>query len=644
MPPIASDDAVGATARDRSNAFIAAIFLIAAACYANSLLNGFALDDVWIVAENPIVTNPGNLLSAWTRPYWPGEAGDVLGLYRPLPITLYNLQWALGGGAPWVFHAVNVLLHALVSVLVLQLGRRLAPLPYAAAGAAVFAVHPVHTEAVANVVGQAELLAALFGLLACIAVLKRDVWRPWLRIAVVTACYVAALASKEHALMLPALLALLLAAVPAAGVGGQAHVGARGWGRVLRDWLADWRLFGVLALVAVAYLGVRSQVLASALSVEAPWVPFETETATRLRTALRLWNEYARLLFFPVDLASDYSPAVILPSVETSLRVVTGGLLLGSVLTIALSLPRYPRAGLCAAWFLVSILPTSHLILLAPVVLAERALYLPSVALAWGIAVALPTVVRRLRAEGVRRSVRVVAAATAVIALVALGVRTWMRNPDWKSSRAVNDALLRDHPEAYKSQWYAAGLDFQRGDTAAARERFVLALRMEPNGSAIRLDYGEFLLRTGDVDSAIAVLEPATRQRYYSTGIDELLALAYLRSGLCDRALDQARLAEQRFLPTWRTRFVEVQALFGLGRVDAAATAARDMARAEGPVRAYRWLVAARVLQAAGRQAEADDARVRGRAAATDESALRTAESTAEAAFLRLSGISCRTP
>ena len=155
----------------RTLAAFGLVALAAIVCYLNSLGNGFALDDFWIVPQNANVTELSNLLRLWAEPYWTGDAGRDLGLYRPLPITFFNLEWAIGGGAAWPFHAANVLLHALVSVLVLAFARRFVPLPYAVAGALVFAVHPVHTEAVANVVGQAELLAATFMLLGCLAAL-----------------------------------------------------------------------------------------------------------------------------------------------------------------------------------------------------------------------------------------------------------------------------------------------------------------------------------------------------------------------------------------------------------------------------------------------------------------------------------------
>ena len=85
--------------------------------YLTSLANGFAYDDVSVVLENPAVHDLTNSLRIWFTPYWPGAAARPAGLYRPLTIFLFAVQWSVGGGAPLNFHLLNVLLHAHASVL-----------------------------------------------------------------------------------------------------------------------------------------------------------------------------------------------------------------------------------------------------------------------------------------------------------------------------------------------------------------------------------------------------------------------------------------------------------------------------------------------------------------------------------------------
>lgn len=601
------------------------VLAAAIAVYLNALRNGFALDDIWIIPGNGSVTRLSNLLELWTRPYWPGPTGQALGLYRPLTIFFYNLEWAVSGGAPWFFHAVNIALHATVSVLVYVLLRRWLGRAAALVGALVFAVHPVHTEAVANVVGQAELLAALFTLAACLVLSSaRLAARPAARFGLIGLCYAAAVAAKENALVMPALLGLVMAVEAAPG----------GWRAAAAAWLREWRLFALLAAIALLMLVVRWLVLGSALSVEAPWVPFADDPPARVLTALRLWIDYARLLFFPLDLSSDYSVAVILPAESVSLDVVVGSLLMLATVLLVLLLPRLTMVGLGAGWFLVTILPTSNLFVVAGVVIAERALYLPSVGLAFVLGAAFTAATSRRHGTW-----RAGALAATVLVVVAMGARTWIRNPDWASTQAVNVALLRDHPESYKSQWFAAGTAFARGDTLAAADRFTLAIRMQPNAPPLLADYGEFLLHTDQPDSATRVLERAAALPHYPSEIDNLLALAYLRTGDCSASLDRLRVAREHSAAEWQRRLLTVQTLVALGRLRDAAETAPAMAAAPGPARAYRWALAARIAAQAGLDAQATAAADSGRALSGDYARI---EASAADALDQLGASPCR--
>src|SRR5215218_1383309 len=156
-------------------ALLAAVALLAALVYANALKNGVAFDDEYIVLRNPAVRGFGNLHELLLGAYWPQSAE----LWRPVTLVSFALDWALAGPSMAWMHGVNVLLHAATAVLVALLVWRLRGGEVAAACAgAVFAVHPVHVEAVANLVGRAEVLCALAVLLACHLHLSRGVRAP----------------------------------------------------------------------------------------------------------------------------------------------------------------------------------------------------------------------------------------------------------------------------------------------------------------------------------------------------------------------------------------------------------------------------------------------------------------------------------
>src|SRR5215468_10193138 len=132
--------------------------VLVAVCYANALPNAFILDDVLIVAANEQIRHITPLHFLF-QSYW----GDLnhAGIYRPLTIFTFSLEYPFWGVWASGFRITNLLLHALNGWLVFLLARGLLGSPAAAlAAAVVYVVHPAQTEAVVSIVGRSELLAA----------------------------------------------------------------------------------------------------------------------------------------------------------------------------------------------------------------------------------------------------------------------------------------------------------------------------------------------------------------------------------------------------------------------------------------------------------------------------------------------------
>ena len=157
----------------RKNERLRTWFLLAmvALVYANTLLNQFTLDDGLYIMRNPQVTQ-----FSWRGLLAPNQATNV---FRPFTFATLAFNWALQGAHPLVFHLLNLLLHAAVTLLLYLLLCALLEetangKTVALVAAALFAVHPIHTEAVASIAGRSELLAAAFLLGAWILHLRRS--------------------------------------------------------------------------------------------------------------------------------------------------------------------------------------------------------------------------------------------------------------------------------------------------------------------------------------------------------------------------------------------------------------------------------------------------------------------------------------
>lgn len=500
---------------------------LALAAFANTLGNRWAVDDEQIIQTNPVVTG-ADWRGALAGPYWT-RLDARPALWRPTTIAFFVAEWRAFGDRPAAFHAVSVALHALVSVLVAALLATLLPAAAAAFGGALFAAHPVHVEAVANVVGQSELLAAAAYVGACLLYLatrRPEARRRLLRVPLLAVLYALALGAKEIAVTLPAALLLLGALVPEPGEARETSARvpvARRLGARLRD---DAPLLLALGAVAVAYLVVRVWVLGAVTGENVPSALLGLGADARALTAFSLWPTYLRLLLVPFGLSSDYGPAVLMPATGLRPDVLAGTLCLSGLVAAAVGARAVaPWAALASGWLVLTILPVSNLFFPAGTMLAERTLYLPSlsVSLAAGGALALVAARAPLRLRE--------AWMAAALVLVVFLVRSVVRNPTWQDSFTVMSTLAREHPEAVTAhRARAAGL-VQVGDLRAALREYDTALAVLPDDYGLLIEAGSLSKRARDLQRAEPLLARAIRVDPDRPIAYRLLAELYLLAG-----------------------------------------------------------------------------------------------------------------
>jgi tetratricopeptide (TPR) repeat protein len=365
-----------------------------------------------------------------------------------------------------------------------------------------------------------------------------------------------------------------------------------------------------LAVTLGAYLTLRLHVLGSIGGADAaPNLPFLRQ-GNRFLSALRAWPEYARLLVYPVDLVADYSPGVVLPVEHVSPMVVFGAALLGLTVILTIATPWLRKAGLPAAWFLIAVFPVSNIVLPIGVLLAERILYLPSVA----VSIVAAFVAERVSATAGRRQLRLATGALAT-ALIALAARSAIRNPDWKSTDAVWDAIVRDHPESYRSQWINGYRMSEVGNVELARGYFELAYRIWPDDAVLVNNLAGAYIELGEYDKAIPVLEHSRRVSGLLGYTEHFLAYAYLSAGRHDQALDATLRADPWSVDPLVTLALRAQAYSRLHRFDEAAGAFRVVTGTTRGDTPDFWMLLARDLARGGHpleaRAAADTARAR---------------------------------
>jgi tetratricopeptide (TPR) repeat protein len=435
-----------------------------------------------------------------------------------------------------------------------------------ALGAALlFAVHPVHVEAVAPLVGRADLQAAAAGLGALLLALG---WRErWWRLPLAVSLLAAGVLSKETAAVVPGLFALVAFAVPAAaGLEAPPGLGAAAGRRALG------RLAGVSLLLGLAllpYLLLRPG--AAVASAASSWFAGRPPQVVAL-TMTRALAEYLRLLVWPVELMTDFGYAARVPfaerfgSTEALATLAWGGVLVAGLA----SLRRAPLAAIGLLWSFVALTPVLN-VLPVGVLMAERFLYLGSVGFclwAGGWPSALAAVAARAGGDWPSRARWLPAAGLAVLALLA--IRTGLRNAEWHDPISLYTAELRHAPRDVTVNNNLAVAWLGRGEPGRAAERLAVALEVAPSYWRAHVNLGIARQRQGDLSgarrafAAASVIAPGEgNPRYFD-------ALALRELGEREAALEELGKAAalDRFDP--RIPLEQGKLLLEMGRAEAA--------------------------------------------------------------------------
>lgn len=418
------------------------VLAVALASSVTGVLNGFTYDDIPIIVDNVAVHE---LQWPWTylgESYWGNVRGNSL--YRPVTVLAYALQWAVGDGSPLPFHVANIALYLATAAAVFVLARELLGATWGAVAAAFWAAHPVHVEAVGNVVGQSEMLTAIPLLFAVTLYLRaRQAGALDVRTTLIIAgLYALALLTKEHGIVLPG----LLVAAELAFRGGRfaaPPAGAAGVGLA--------RLLRALVLVLAAYFTARYLVL-GAVTGDAPHPALERiDGVQRQWVMLGLVPEIARLMLWPARLYADYSPrAVPFLTAPEPAHLAGAGLLALYAALLVVAWRRSREAAFGLLWFPVAFSPVANVVFATGILIAERTLFLPSVGIVLALAACAARLAPRVRAEASAFARRALVVAGALL-LAAATARSADRQRVWEDNASLFSVTVVDAPDNYRA-------------------------------------------------------------------------------------------------------------------------------------------------------------------------------------------------
>ncbi|XP_041109863.1 protein O-mannosyl-transferase TMTC3 [Polyodon spathula] len=473
---------------------------VVVACYWNSLFCGFVFDDVSAILDNKDLRPSTPLKNLFHNDFWgtPMTEERSHKSYRPLTVLTFRINYVFSELSAKSYHLLNLVLHAVVCLIFLQVCRLFLDQKSSLVAALLFAVHPVHTEAVTGVVGRAELLSSIFLLAAFLSYTKSKgpdnsiVWTP---IALTVILVAVATLCKEQGITVIGICCVYEVFV------AQGFTLPHLWDTVLRilrgkDGLPYSLLQTLFKLIVLMFstlllVIVRVQVIQSQLPV---FTRFDNPAAVSQTPVRQLTFNYllpvnAWLLLNPSELCCDWTMGTI-PLVESLLDIrnlvtVTFYSVLGLMVHhgVRYSVDSSKTVIMALSLIVLPFIPASNLFFPVGFVIAERVLYVPSM----GFCI---LVAHGWRKTTKSRNLKKLSWIGMAILLSTHAVKTINRNWDWESEYTLFMSALKVNRNNAKL-WNNVGHALEnQNNYERALKYFLQATRVQPDDIGAHMNVG----------------------------------------------------------------------------------------------------------------------------------------------------------
>lgn len=456
------------------------LFLLSLLClllYLPALQHDFVADDRVLIVENPYI-------KSWK--YWPQilskdlwNISDPTNYWRPVLSTSFALDYSLWGLNPLGFHLINILFHALNTVLLYLIAKRLLNATGAVFASLLFALHPIQAQAVNLTSSRGDLLAAFFTLLSIQAFLSR-------KLIPFAITLMLALLSKETSMVLP--LAFLSA-----------------WFIIQRD-RKDLRLILAFAILVI-YLLVRIS-LGFSFSLIPLVFSYHASTANRLLLVFKVLALYFRALFNLFEMPHPFWTVEIPASLNDP--YVISGILISGLLIAAIwrNLRKNPILAFGLMWFVIYFLPISNLKQLNQP-MAEHWLYIPMIGLSLAFGTAMDAL-SLFRFSGARM-VRLGVVTSVIVFLFFAGLVVREKTKIYQDGESFWLAAIRANPQVARLYSILGSTYLVKQDIPRAKEFYIKTLTLDPNDFTANYMLGFLVHQAGQPSEAKRYLERVTQ-------------------------------------------------------------------------------------------------------------------------------------
>lgn len=417
------------------------------ALYANSLSNGYVLDDFSVIKENNIV-NQGtkNLGQIFKTSYRTGYLNVNDGLYRPLSLAMFAIEWSISPDNPALGHFINLLVYVLCGIILFKTLQRLLPEIHSyfiLAIVLLFIAHPIHSEVVGNIKSRDELLCFLFSFLTIHAILKYiDEAKTYLLILGAVFLFIAFLAKESAILTLPILFVMLW------------YFKKDAFSNILGIAISVILPFVLYMLIRKGVLGSFAG-LQSVTMIDNP-IGAQTNFGLKLMGSMQIIGEYIQLFVLPHPLIYDYSynSFPLENGINTPILIGIISVLI-LITTVIITYKKHPIISFSILYIFAGLSLYSNIFFAIGAAKAERFAFLASLGFCIGIAYLIAKFLKfsiHKSSDNPNTYKNFFFAIGAVLLLYS--AKTISRNVDWKDNITLYTHDVELNPNSAKTHYY----------------------------------------------------------------------------------------------------------------------------------------------------------------------------------------------
>ncbi|OGK15004.1 hypothetical protein A2774_01145 [Candidatus Roizmanbacteria bacterium RIFCSPHIGHO2_01_FULL_39_12c] len=466
--------------------------LLSFALYGNSINGDFVHDDFFF-ANRLELKNPNYVFQIWNEPYLPHN--NSAGLFRPLTLFSFILNFVLFGSSTKSFHITNIVLNGLISFLVFlvcyKLFKRLSLSLFIAL---LFAFLPIHSEAISSIKGREELLSAFFGLLSWLFFIKiteNSKIIKYFQIILSAFLYLLAVLTKELILFLPAIFLVDL------------------FFKKSKSKTMLIKIASIYAVTLVLYFFWRYTVLGEyAFGKDNLYFAVNplayTDFWTRFLTAFKIAFIYIGKTYIPWNLSASYhyNQLPLVTNLFTSWQAIFGFTLLLLLVFVAFSIRwRNSPIQIGSLTFIITFFIFSKFLFKGGDLLAERWMYFPSIGLSIIGGFLFDKLFKKNKLLG------------SVIFTSVLMTYSWIlipRNLVWRSSESLYKSMIKSAPKSVMGHWGLADYYFGKNQMSQAKKEAEIAYSIDKDYPPLLNIVGQIAYKEGNYKLAKAAFYRAT--------------------------------------------------------------------------------------------------------------------------------------